>query len=80
MSRITVYQKLFCYSTIAFKKIDKKNLHAKNTHLLYKIMQIHTKSKILPFFFFITKKNQILRISFIIVTSFLSDQLNSLGD
>lgn len=43
-------------------------------------MQIHTKSKILPFFFLITKKNQILRISFIIVTSFLSDQLNSLGD
>lgn len=51
MSRITVYQKLFCYNTIAFKKIEKKNLHAKNTHLLYKIMQIHTKSKILPFFF-----------------------------
>lgn len=61
MSRITVYQKLFCYNTIAFKKIEKKNLHAKNTHLLYKIMQIHTKSKILPFFFLITKKNQILR-------------------
>lgn len=80
MSRITVYQKLFCYNPIAFKKIEKKNLHAKNTHLLYKIMQIHTKSKILPFFFLITKKNQILRISFIIVTSFLSDQLNSLGD
>lgn len=79
MSRITVYQKLFCYNTIAFKKIDKKNLHAKNTHLLYKIMQIHTKSKIL-LFFFNYKEDSNLKISFIIVTSFLSNQLNSLGD
>lgn len=42
-------------------------------------MQIHTKSKILPFFFNYEEESN-LKISFIIVTSFLSDQLNSLGD
>lgn len=42
-------------------------------------MQIHTKSKIL-LFFFNYKEDSNLKISFIIVTSFLSDQLNSLGD
>lgn len=42
-------------------------------------MQIHTKSKILLFFFNYEEESN-LKISFIIVTSFLSDQLNSLGD
>lgn len=34
MSRITVYQKLFCYNTIAFKKIEKK-IYMQKIHIYY---------------------------------------------
>lgn len=60
MSRITVYQKLFCYNTIAFKKIEKK-IYMQKIHIYYIRSCKFILNPKFYYFFLITKKNQILR-------------------